>query len=389
MSLSKSISFVLLIAFCIAGFAQAASASEIHGTVVNRTTGSSDIEVDVSIINPATGMTPQKSVKAVAGAFAVTGLAPAVYMARVDYKGVTYNQQFEIANADDHVDITVDVYEPTTSWDGVRVFVPHFTAERHDDHLVIERVYDIYNESDPPRTITGDDGYFRFPLPAEMHNFNGMMVQYGDVPIERQPSETGEDGVLRVDYPIRPGVTRVVLSYTAEYASGSVAMSEKIQYDIESFTVYATDTEMTITSSSHDLAAGEGPHASVSKVITNLKKGDVLSLGFSGGAAQRASAGGAQSTVLVVPNDAENLSVLLMIILALALVAFVGIAGAPPEGTPGGSGDATGQTGRPARNRRDSRRRLPVEAPRDQESDRVAHVPFEPLIGRGSPFQGR
>jgi hypothetical protein len=109
-------------------------------------------------------------------------------------------------------------------------------------------------------------------------------------------------------------------------------MNEKLQYDIENFTIYATDAEMAITSSSHDLVPGEGPHASVSKSFSDLKQGDVLNLSFSGGTSQQPEAAtGAQSQVFAVPNDAEDLSMLLMIILLLALVAFVGIAMKEPR----------------------------------------------------------
>ena len=304
-----------------------AHAVSIHGAVVNGTTGAADVTATVAIINPASGMAPIHTVEAANGKFSVDRLDPGMYMARVDYGGVTYNKPFQIVG-DEHANVAVTVYETTNSWEGVKVVVPHFTAARHGDHLVIERVYDIYNESQPPRTIAGDNAFFRFPLPEEMHNFSGLYVQYGEVPIEREPMETDEESVYRVDYPIRPGLTRVVMSYTAEYDTGAVAINEKLLYDIEGFTIFATDAEMAIASSSHDLAQGEGPHAGVSWDINGLERGDVLNLSFSGGVNQEqaAAAGGGQHTVIVVPNEAENLSLVLMVILLLALVAFTGIA---------------------------------------------------------------
>jgi hypothetical protein len=310
-----------------------AGAASIHGTVVNGTTGGTDVKATVSIINPASGMAPVQTVQAVNGEFSIDNLEPGSYLARVEYAGVTYNRPFQIAG-DEHADVTVEVFDTTTSWKGVKVVVPHFTAARHSDHLVIERVYDIYNEAQPLKTITGDEGFFRFPLPEEMHAFNALFVQYGEVPIERQPVESGEKGVYLVDYPIRPGLTRVVMSYTANYDSGAVSMNEKIQYDIDSFTIFATDAEMEISSSSHELAEGGGPHEGVSWEIKGLKRGDVLNLSFRGGVNQETASGGSgegQHMVIVVPNDAENLSLILMVILLLALVTFVGIAMKEPR----------------------------------------------------------
>jgi hypothetical protein len=111
-----------------------------------------------------------------------------------------------------------------------------------------------------------------------------------------------------------------------------VALDETLQYDIDGFTIFATDAEMSVASSSHDLTQGEGPHAGVSWDIGGLKKGDVLNLSFRGGVGQEsASSGGAQPSVIVVPNETENLSLVLMVILLLALVAFTGIAVREPR----------------------------------------------------------
>jgi hypothetical protein len=315
------------LAYALPGSAYAVS---IHGAVINGTTGATDVSATVFIIDPAEGMEPVHTVPATNGQFSIEKLDPGTYMARVDYQGVTYNRPFQIV-ADEHVSVTVAVYETTSSWDGIRVVVPHFTASRHDDHLVIERVYDIYNESQPPRTVAGKDGFFRFPLPEEMHSFNGLYVQFGDVPIEREPGETEEEGIYALDYPLRPGLTRVVMGYTAEYDTGAVALDEKLQYDIDQFTIFATDAEMEIASSSHELATDEGAHAGVQWDISGLKAGEVLNLSFRGGTSQESAGGGGQRMVIVVPNDAENLSLVLMVILLLALAAFTSIAVREPR----------------------------------------------------------
>jgi len=311
-------------AVCLHALPGIPMAESIHGSVTNGTTGSTDVAVDISVINPAAGMAPLQTTRSSAGEWGVDNLAPGAYIARVEYQGITYNQSFQI-EGDEHVSVAITIYETTPSWDGIRVTVPHYTAARHDNHLVVERVYEIYNESSPLRTVTDGDS-FRFPLPAEMHNFNGMYIQYGDVPVEREPEETDEQGIYSVDYPIRPGLTRVVMSYTAEYESAAATFTEKLQYDIESFTIFATDAEMDITSSSHDLAEPQGAHAGVSWTINALKSGDQLELSFRGGVSQEASRDSSQATISVIPNDAEGLSTLLLVILLLALAAFSGIA---------------------------------------------------------------
>jgi hypothetical protein len=309
-------------ATCLVALPGASMAESIHGSVTNGTTGSTDVAVDISVINPAAGMAPLQTIRSSAGEWGVDNLAPGVYIARVEYQGVTYNQSFQI-EGNEHVSVVLTIYETSPSWDGIRVVTPHFTATRHEHHLVVERVYDIYNETAPLNTVTGS---FRFPLPSQMHDFNGMYIQYGDVPVEREPVETDEPGIYSVEYPIRPGLTRVVMSYAAEYENAAVTFSEKLQYDMESFTIFATDAEMKITSPSHDFVEEQGAHAGVSWKIDTLKGGEQLELAFQGGVSQEVSPPSSQASVTVIPNDAESLSTLLLVILLLALAAFSGIA---------------------------------------------------------------
>jgi hypothetical protein len=330
---SRRFRSVITVVAAAAGFASTtavpARGGTVQGTVVNRSTGARNVSAPVSVIDPSAGMTPLYTVQATNGEFSIGDLDAGAYLARVDYEGVTYNWPFQIAE-NEQATIEITVYDTTSSWEGTRIAVPHFTATRHDDHLVIERVYDVYNERQPPRTIAGDGGYFRFPLPEQMHSFNGMYVQHDEVPVERQPVETDEAGVYRLDYPIRPGLTRVAMSYTVAYDSAAVSLNEKLLYDIESFTIFATDPDMQITSTTNDLIPEEGPHEGVSWHIDGLKKGEVLNLSFRGGSSQETASGG-EGDIIVVPNQAEGLSLVLMLILLLALAAFTAIAAREPR----------------------------------------------------------
>ena len=299
--------------------AATADAFTIKGHVVNGTTGETALDLDVVVVNPAAGMTTETRVRAVGGAFIAQDLAAAsVYIVRVEYKGVTYNANVQ-PEGRDNAEVEIEVFEPATSWEGVSVTVPTFSATRHDDHLVIERMYEVSNGSTPARTITGEAGNFRLSLPPDVSHLNGVFVTYLGVPIERSPVETEETDVYRVEYPLRPGATRIAVSYTVPYTDGRYQLRDKILYDIAEYKVFSADSAMEITSDTHQLAAVEGPHAAVERSVTGLKKGDVLGLLFQGGSTKAT----AEPTVIVVPNPSEQLSLAVMAILLLTLIALV------------------------------------------------------------------
>ena len=316
-TLVKAFSPALLLAFVVAP----AHAFTIRGQVVNGTTGAAVNDAKVAVVNPSGGMMQEREVEAKGGRFEVAGLddkAP-IYLLRVDYDGVPYNVPVQVDGTDQ--DITVTVYESTSSWDGIKVSSPHLAASWQGNHLSIEQLFEISNESAPPRTATGDAGYFKLFIPAEMESLTTCFVTSLGVPVDRGPIPTDEANVYRVEYPIRPGLTRIGIAYKVPYA-GQYTMNAKILYDLAHVFVFLVDPEMQITSPSHTLQPSEPVHGMTAYSIHGVPKNSVLTLAFSGGTSQALAS---EQEVHVVPNDAHRMALYAMIPLLLVLLALVGL----------------------------------------------------------------
>lgn len=322
---NRALTAVIVLAAVTAIAAAPAGAFSVKGKIVNGTTGDSEIDVDVSVIDPGGGMTAGRTVRATRGEFTVGDLedSPSMLFLRIDYKGVRYDYPLRYEGADP-VEVELLVYETTGSWEGVAVAVPHFNMTRHDDHLVVECVYEITNGSEPPRTITGEEAQFRFRLPAQTREFNGLYVAAFGIPVEREPIETREHGVFRVDYPIRPGATRVGITYTLPYADGKTVFADSVLYDIGEFVVSTADPGMRITSETNTLIDADKRGAASSYVIKGLARGDEVHLHVAGGGQSARET--PRSTVKVIPNRAEPLSLPVTIILFVALLTMAGMA---------------------------------------------------------------
>ncbi|HEU4930239.1 MAG TPA: hypothetical protein VFU38_10465 [Candidatus Krumholzibacteria bacterium] len=322
-TLVRSFSPALLLALFVAP----AHAFTIKGQIVNGTTGESLKQATVAIVNPSDGMTEEREVEAQGGRFEAAGLddkAP-LYLVRVDYDGVPYNIPVQVDGTDK--DITVTVYESTSSWDGIKVTSPHLAASWQGDHLSIEQLFEISNESSPPRTAAGAEGYFKLFIPAEMESLTTCFVTSLGVPVDRTPMPTDEPNVFRVEYPIRPGLTRIGIAYKVPYA-GQFTLNAKVLYDLEHVFVFAVDPEMQITSPSHTLQPSEPVHGMTAYSVHGVPKGSVFTLAFSGGTSQ-AMAG--QQEVHVIPNEAHRVALYAMIPLLLVLLALVGVSQRTPN----------------------------------------------------------
>jgi len=298
-----------------------ANAFTIHGHIVNGTTGATVDNAKVVVVNPSGGMLQEQEVEARGGRFEVTGLDPQapIYLLRVDYDGVPYNVPIRV-DGTDH-DITVNVYESTSSWQGINVTAPHLAASWQGDHLAIEQLFEISNESSPPRTATGDEGYFKLFIPTDMESLTTCFVTSLGVPVDRVPVPTGEPGVYRVEYPIRPGLTRVGVAYKVPYSNASYTLNAKVLYDLAHVFVFAVDPDMKITSPSHNLQPADPVHGMTAFSIHGVPKGDVLTLSFEGGTSQVV---GAAEDIQVVPDAAHSIALFSMVPLLLVLLALVG-----------------------------------------------------------------
>lgn len=311
-----------LAALLVLALVPSAHAFTVRGQVINGTTGETPKSAKVVVVNPSGGMLQEREVEATDGRFEITGLDPQapIYLLRVDYDGVAYNTPVRVDGADH--DVTIHIYESTSSWDGIKVTVPHLAASRQGDHLNIEQMFEVSNQSSPPRTATGEQGFFHLFLPAEMETLTACFVTSLGVPVDRTPVPTGEAGVYRVDYPIRPGITNVGVAYQVPYPSGAFTLNTRVLYDLEHVFVYGVDPDMKITSTSHTLQPGEPVHGMSVYSIHLAPKNTDLTIAFEGGSSEAAPVAGEE--VLVVPNDAHRVAVYAMVALLLALLGVVG-----------------------------------------------------------------
>ena len=323
------------LAVCLA--AVNAQAFNVHGTVTNGTTGKPVDAAHVIIIQPSAGMLEVGSTEAKNGAFEVTNLsndAP-VYVLRVEFAGTTYNEPVRVTGEDQTVDISV--FETTTSWNQVTVVVPHLAAARTGNELVIEQMYEITNATEPAKTITGKDGAFKVFLPADMDSLTDCFVTAGEMPLKRTPIPTDVADLYGIDYPIRPGITRLSISYHVPY-TGTYTLKHKFAQAVSHMSVFAVDSTLTVTSTSHQFASTESVHGMTAYAVHDIHANSTVALTFTGGdpdfagldVDEKGNAAGAPAPdgpVTAQPGIDEKISYFFMVtvLLVLACVAVMSL----------------------------------------------------------------
>ena len=202
----------------------------IDGVAINVTTGKPQSGVAINLVQPSqNGMVPLGNTTTDAqGIFKIDKqIPPGPGLIQATYEGTTYNQI--ITPGMPTTGIQVKVYDATKKA-GVSKTLEHLILlEPGVDNLRISETFVLGNETN----LTFNDpakGSIQFYLPpATAGKAQVVITAPGGMPITRPPLKTATADIYKVDYPTKPGETRMDVTYTlpaTEKFAGKVVASE-------------------------------------------------------------------------------------------------------------------------------------------------------------------
>lgn len=206
---------IALTVFCCF-FSASLFAAQVAGTVTNGTTKKPSSGDDVVLLSLSGGMDEVAHAKTdEQGRFVLNAPnAAGQNLVRVDHQGVNY---FKPAPQGANI-VDVTVYDAAKMVDNLigdgRVFrfqtIP-------GGQLEVSEMFILRNESNPPRTKMGERS-FEFELPAGAQIEEGMAEGPGGMPTSSPPVPAGKKNRYGFMFPIRPGRTRLQVTYKVPYA---------------------------------------------------------------------------------------------------------------------------------------------------------------------------
>jgi hypothetical protein len=202
----------------------------IDGVAINITTGKPQSGVAVNLVQPSqNGMVPLGNTTTDAqGQFKIDKqIPPGPGLIQAIYQGTTYNQI--ITPGMPTTGIQVKVYDATKKA-GVSKTLEHLILlEPGVDNLRVSETFVLGNETN----LTFNDpakGSIQFYLPPVTAGKAQVVVTApGGMPITRPPLKTTTADIYKVDYPTKPGETRMDVTYTipaTEKFAGKVVASD-------------------------------------------------------------------------------------------------------------------------------------------------------------------
>ena len=193
----------------------------VDGTVINATTGKPQANATVTLYKVG-GNGPEsiQSVKsALDGKFLITadaqGAGPRLVQAAFD--GAVYNHM--IPPGAPASGFTINVYQSSTKPGAAHVEQHVMILEPDGRNLTVTELFDFKNDG----KVTFNDpanGTLRFWLPAAAQGKAEVNVlSPGSVPVRRAPQKTGEPNVMKLDFAVLPGESRVDINYTIPFTT--------------------------------------------------------------------------------------------------------------------------------------------------------------------------
>lgn len=222
------------------------AAAPITGTVTNKTTGKPSSGDDVVLIQLRQGM--QESTRTTTDAHGHFSLEVPdegnVHLVRVTHQKAAYFQPAPPGTTT--ADVTV--YDAAPQVEAVSIGVEELHVEATPNELHVVEVLQVLNNSAPPRTQFGPDG-FQFYLPqGALIGRTGAITQ-GGMPVQTPAVPRSDPGHFSFLFPIRPGETQFGIGYSLPY-TGKFTFTPKLTAPVRTFAVLVPDS-ITLTATGH------------------------------------------------------------------------------------------------------------------------------------------
>ena len=139
------------------------------------------------------------------------------HLLQAAFDGVTYNKMLPPGMP--ATGLMLNVYASSTARGAVKIAQHMILLEPSATELSVRESFFYKNDG---KTTWNDSnrGNLRFEIPAGSRgNVEVNATAPQGMPIRRAPEKTNEPGVLKVDFPIKPGETRIDLAYKVDFKS--------------------------------------------------------------------------------------------------------------------------------------------------------------------------
>lgn len=217
----------------------------VTGTVTNQSTGKPQAGATVALYRLATrtGLELIDQAKSDAqGNFTINQTPQGPHLIRTAFDGVTYNHMLPPGQPTSG--IAIEVYNASKEQGAAKVAKHMILLEPSGSQVQVNETFLFTNEgktawNDP------DSGTLKFFLPAGASKPDVKATAPGGMPLGAQVNKTAKPDVFAVDFPIKPGDTRIDVTYAAPYTEGADYAGKVVTKDENTYLIVPNGITLT------------------------------------------------------------------------------------------------------------------------------------------------
>ncbi len=324
---------VLAWVLALGGQTTSLEGAQIQGQILNATTRRPQPNQEVQLLMPRGGMQQVASVTTGPDghfAFAQSDLdSSSFYLLQATYQGVDYHApvRFDSSGAA-AVDLTV--YESTSTTPALRIKSTRVIVRAAGDKARVQEMFALQNPTE--RSYANPDGTFRFQLAPAAGQPTVAVAGLMNMPLPQTPAAGKKPGQFSISYPLKPGLTVVMVAYETEYGANGLALVDKVPWPIDAVDLLVSPANLSLDSSLFKSAGPDSQTGSQRYTAANLKADTPLEARLTGEAVAAASdaeeasdSSQGDTQVKVLPNPLSRVGLPLLACFLLVLLWALGV----------------------------------------------------------------
>jgi hypothetical protein len=267
---------------------QAVAQQTLEGRVVNGTLNQAAANQRVELLTLGQGMNSNaETTTASDGSFRFSlqpNSSSPHWLLRAIFRGVNYNLSVT-SSQDLSQPVTLTIYETTESTKGTDVSLPLMFAQASGNLLYIQQQYLLTNDTEPRQTLVAPAGTFLFdtPNPELLDELTVSVVGLAGVPLPQDPKPIAEGG-FSINYPMKPGVNEVRVSYKVKFPSNQREFKHKLFYGSDSTRVLVLPANLQVSGPGIRPSGNDSRTQAAVYQVGSVTKGSVLQFNLVGDA---------------------------------------------------------------------------------------------------------
>ncbi|MGH9378202.1 MAG: hypothetical protein ACRD1I_05325, partial [Terriglobia bacterium] len=263
-------------------------------------------------------------------AFASDAIKPnSFYLVQAVHQGVNYHDAVRLVAAPD-AKADFKIYDATAKAPPFHVTSARFVVRAEGDKVRVEELFALRNITHPPVAYVNPEGTFHFNLAKDAGQPSVAVAGEMNMPLPQDAQPGKAPGQYDIQYPLKPGLTVVMVEYEADYSSGSFSLADSVPYPIDQLEMDVVPAALAVKSDLFKPVGNDSDTGGQKLMAADLKPGAVIEASFSGAAlpATGASAtadNSSEGTVKELPNPMTRLGAPLLGCFLLVLLWAMGM----------------------------------------------------------------